>query len=82
MSKNYTNWNNKIRDPYIWQETEPSKQQDAISKHEIPVNILHINDPITNHTLIRLRNPKLAIKGFHNHGNRCINLHQVLKDEC
>ena len=71
----YKDWNRTVVDPHIIREIEPSSQYDAITKEERPVQVLHIKDPISNQTLIRLRNPKLAIKGFNGpQGHKCINL--------
>ena len=43
---------------------------------------MHIKDPITNKTLVKLRDPKLAIKGFTNGGEKCINLHKFMREKC
>ena len=41
---------------------------------------MHIKDPVTGQTLIRLRDPKLAIKGFSDRGAKCINLHKFMRE--
>lgn len=53
-----------------------------MSGQSLQAHYLLVKDPLTNKTLVKLRNPKLAIKGYANSGQKCINLNKCMLEKC
>jgi hypothetical protein len=54
---------------------------DIYSDKQPVIKVLHIKDPLTGQTLVRIRDPKLKLKGFTNRGEKCINLQKFMRDK-
>jgi len=45
------------------------------------VKILHIKDPFSGKTLIKIRDPKIPISNFTNNGEKCVDLQKIMRDK-
>lgn len=69
-------------DPFIFKEQGPPKLVDQVSGQFLESHFVHLKDPLTNKTLVKLHNPKLAIKGYTNQGEKCVNLSKDMCEKC